>query len=96
MIFIAGLVRTGRQQYDKNTTDQKPTPRRGGEVKHIINGCPVNLRTLTEEELANITATTLQRIERAQEELESLRGEQIRRSDNVHQLRFEYEGPAIA
>lgn len=65
-------------------------------MKHIINGCPINLRTLSEEELATIVTGTLQRIERVQEELESLRGEQIRRSDNVHQLQFVYEGPAIA
>lgn len=55
-------------------------------MKHIINGCPVNLRTLTEEELANITVSTQARIERAQEEMESIVGEQIRRASNVIKL----------
>lgn len=55
-------------------------------MKHIINGCPVNLRTLTEEELANIRSSTQARIERAQEELESIIGEQVRRADNVIEL----------
>lgn len=64
-------------------------------MKHIINNCPVNLRTLSDEELATIVQATLQRIERVQEELESLRGEQIRRADNVHQLQFDLN-PAIA
>lgn len=65
-------------------------------MKHIINGCPVHLRSLSEVELANIVASTQERLERCQEELESLVGEVIRRSPNVHQLHFEYEGPSVA
>lgn len=64
-------------------------------MKHIINGCPINLRTLTTEELNNLVTMTRQRQEQLQEELESVLGEHIRRSDNVHQLHFEYEGPAV-
>lgn len=65
-------------------------------MKHIINGCPINLRGLTESELNNLVTMTRERQERLQEELESVLGEHIRRSHNVHQLHFEYEGPAVA
>lgn len=65
-------------------------------MRHIINGCPLNLRGLTDEELGNLVVMTNERLARVQDELESVVGEQIRRSDNVHQLHFQYEGPAIA
>lgn len=64
-------------------------------MKHIINGCPVHLRGLSDEELENLQNMTADRMARCQEELDSLVGERIRRSDNVHQLHFEYEGPAV-
>lgn len=64
-------------------------------MKHIINGCPVNLRGLSAQELNNLVAMTQQRLERVQEELDSVVGERLRRSD-VHQLRIEYEGPSVA
>lgn len=60
-------------------------------MRHLINGCAINLRGLTDDELANIVISTLDRQERVAEELESLRGEQIRRSDNVHQLRLTFD-----
>ncbi len=52
-------------------------------MKHIINGCGVNLRTLSDGELDTLIGGTNDRIERANEELDSLRGEQIRRCHNV-------------
>lgn len=64
-------------------------------MKHIINGCPIHLRSLTDEELGNLINGTAERIARAQEELESLVGERVRRTPNVHSLRPQYEGPAI-
>ncbi len=48
-------------------------------MKHIINGCPVNLRTLSEEELNNLVRMTQERLDRVQEELDSVRGERVRR-----------------
>lgn len=63
-------------------------------MKHIINGCGVNLRTLSDGELAALVGSTQARIERANEELDSLRGEQIRRCDNVVPL-FDYT-PTVA
>jgi hypothetical protein len=65
-------------------------------MKHLINGCPIDLRGLSEQELGSLIASTRERLERCQEELDSVIGEHIRRSDNVHQLRFEYDGPAVA
>lgn len=64
-------------------------------MKHRINGCPINLRGLSTEELDNLVASTRGRLEQVQEELDSVMGEYIRRCDNVHQLHFEYEGPAV-
>lgn len=65
-------------------------------MKHIINGCPINLRGLSEQELANLVTVTRERLDRVQEDLDSVMGERIRRCDNVHQLRLEYEGPSVA
>ena len=64
-------------------------------MKHIINGCGVNLRTLTEAELSTLIEGTEARAERVQEELDSLRGEQVRRSHPT-QLQLQYDGPAVA
>jgi hypothetical protein len=65
-------------------------------MKHIINGCPINLRGLSAQELDSLVISTNLRLARVQEELESVMGEVVRRCDNVHQLHFEYEGPAVA
>lgn len=64
-------------------------------MRHRINGCPINLRGLSAEELDNLVATTRERLAQVQEELDSVVGEKIRRCDNVHQLSFRYEGPAV-
>lgn len=53
------------------------------DVHHRINGCPINLRTLTEGELATLIEATADRIAAVQEELDSLVGERIRRGNNV-------------
>lgn len=65
-------------------------------MKHIINGQPIDLRSLSPQELSSLIHTTDARAARVQEELESLRGELIRRSVNVHPLRPTYEGPSVA
>lgn len=52
-------------------------------MKHRINGCPINLRGLTDAELSNLDRSTAERLERVQEELDSVRGEAVRRSTNV-------------
>lgn len=65
-------------------------------MKHRINGCPINLRTLTDGELQQLIDTTTERLAQVSEELESVVGEYVRRSDNVHQLHFQYEGPSVA
>lgn len=65
-------------------------------MKHIINGCSINLRSLSSQELENLIGHVQARLAQTQEELDSVMGEHIRRSDNVHQLRFEYEGPSVA
>jgi hypothetical protein len=64
-------------------------------MKHRINGCPIDLRSLSTQELDNLVAMTRERAERVQEELESVEGERLRRQ-HVYQLRFEYEGPSVA
>lgn len=58
-------------------------------MKHRINGCPINLRGLSDAELATLIETTEGRLEQVQEELDSVRGELVRRTPNVHQLRFD-------
>lgn len=65
-------------------------------MKHLINGQPIDLRSLSPQELGSLINTTRARIERTQEELDSLNGELIRRSDNVHLLHPYYEGPSVA
>lgn len=65
-------------------------------LKHIINGCPVYLRGLSAQELDNLIIATELRIAAAEDDKEKLMGELIRRTDNVHQLRLEYEGPSVA
>lgn len=52
-------------------------------MKHRINGCLINLRGLTDAELSALDRSTAERLERVQEELDSVRGEQVRRSNNV-------------
>lgn len=55
----------------------------GGKVKHRINGCPINLRALSDDELADLMNGTADRLAQVREELDSLGGEQVRRSTNV-------------
>lgn len=64
-------------------------------MKHRINGCPINLRSLSTQELENLVVSTRERLAEVQGELQLVTQEHIRRSDNVYQLRFEYEGPAV-
>ena len=52
-------------------------------MRHIINGCRVNLRDLNPAELADLVVSTEARLERVNEELDSLKGEQLRRGSNV-------------
>ena len=52
-------------------------------MRHRINGCPINLRGLTDAELSALDESTVARQERVQEELDSIRGEAVRRSTNV-------------
>lgn len=52
-------------------------------VKHIINGCPVHLRSLTDEELGVLINGTADRLARVNEELESLCGEKLRRQAGI-------------
>lgn len=64
-------------------------------MKHRINGCSIDLRGLSAQELDNLIASTTQRLNQVQEELDSVVGELVRRTPNVHQLRPAYEGPAV-
>lgn len=52
-------------------------------MKHIINGCPINLRQLSDQELKNLMDSTADRLARVREELDSLGGEAVRRSPDV-------------
>ena len=52
-------------------------------VKHIINGCPINLRTLSEDDIRRLISEGADRFDRLQEEMDSLHGELVRRSHNV-------------
>lgn len=65
-------------------------------MKHIINGCPVNLRSLSEADIKRLIDEGADRLDRLQEEMDSLHGELIRRHNNVIPLRPEYEGPAVS
>lgn len=65
-------------------------------MKHRINGCSIDLRALTQDELTALILATQARLAQVQEELDSVIGEHIRRSPDVHQLHLEYEGPAVA
>lgn len=50
-------------------------------MKHIINGCPVNLRSLSNEQLDKLIADVPDRLDRIQDEMDSLEGERIRRNN---------------
>lgn len=50
-------------------------------MKHIINGCPVNLRSLSNEQLDKLIADVPDRLDRIQDEMDSLQGERIRRNN---------------
>lgn len=50
-------------------------------MKHIINGCPVNLRSLSNEQLDKLIADIPDRLDRVQDEMDSLQGERIRRNN---------------
>lgn len=52
-------------------------------MKHIINGCPINLRTLPESDIHRLISEGADRLDRLQEEMDSLHGELVRRSNNV-------------
>ena len=52
-------------------------------MRHIINGCSVDLRSMTVRELREAVKNHQMRIDLANDELESLVGEQIRRSPIV-------------
>lgn len=52
-------------------------------MKHIINGCPINLRTLSEADIARLIDEGADRLDRLQDEMDSLHGELIRRGSNV-------------
>lgn len=52
-------------------------------MKHRINGVAINLRTLTSSELDNLINLATGRMEAADEDLEKLYAEQVRRSTNV-------------
>jgi hypothetical protein len=53
------------------------------DMRHLINGCRVNLRDLNPAEIADLIVSTEARLERVNEELDSLKGEQLRRNSNV-------------
>lgn len=50
-------------------------------MKHIINGCPVNLRSLSNEQLDKLIDDVPDRLDRIQDEMDSLMGERIRRNN---------------
>lgn len=62
-------------------------------MRHRINGCLINLRGLSDDELDNLARSTAERLEQVQEELDSVRGEVARRSSNVHQLVLQWDRP---
>lgn len=63
-------------------------------MKHIINGCPINLRSLSEADIKRLIDEGADRLDRLQEEMDSLHGELVRRADNVVPL-FDYS-PTVA
>lgn len=65
-------------------------------MRHIINGCPINLRTLSEADIQRLINQGADRLDRLQDEMDSLHGELIRRNNNVIPLRPEFDGPAVA
>lgn len=48
-------------------------------MRHLINGVPINLRELTQHEIDALTNMVEERIESAQDDLEKIKGEVIRR-----------------
>ena len=50
-------------------------------MKHIINGCPINLRSLSNEQLDKLIDEVPDRLDRIQDEMDSLQGERIRRNN---------------
>jgi uncharacterized coiled-coil protein SlyX len=65
-------------------------------MQHIINGRSVNLREQSVEQLNRLIDEGADRLDRLQDEMDSLHGELIRRRNNVIPLRPEYEGPSVA
>jgi len=61
------------------------------EFRHIINGCSVNIRQLTDRELASIVKNNQMRLAVINDELETLIGEQIRRLPD-HSI---HKGPSL-
>lgn len=57
-------------------------------MKHRINGCPIHLRSLPDDDLVRLIAENRDRSERLEEELDSLMGEHIRRTPNHNVLAF--------
>jgi hypothetical protein len=55
-------------------------------MKHIINGCPVNLRSLSNEQLDRLISAVPDRLDRIQDEMDSLQGERIRRNNRHLQV----------
>lgn len=58
-------------------------------MHHRINGIPVNLRELTQHELDALVRMAEERIEAADDDLEKLKGEQVRRSHYIASI-FEH------
>ena len=52
-------------------------------MKHIINGCLINLRTLSNEDIERLISEGADRLDRLQDEMDSLHGELVRRANNV-------------
>lgn len=52
-------------------------------MKHIINGCPINLRALSEDDINRLISEGADRLDRLQDEMDSLHGELVRRTNNV-------------
>jgi len=51
-------------------------------MRHIINGCSINLRQLTDRELDSLIVNNQKRADLLADESESLIGERIRRQPN--------------
>ena len=65
-------------------------------MKHIINGCPINLRTLSESDINRLIAEGADRLDRLQDEMDSLHGELVRRHNNVIPLFRTADAPSVA